>query len=80
MFWLNVSNNFEKAFWGYNTHLELRQQFFYEFVYICIHIWLTVYAQTRVSWHRDLDLSWPKVRVNKLYVNIIGHQTLYIQL
>ena len=25
-----------------------------------------------------LDLSWAKVRVNKLYVNIIEHQTLYI--
>ena len=27
-----------------------------------------------------LDLSWAKVRVNKLYVSIIGQQTLYIQL
>ena len=25
MFWLNISNNFERAFWGYKTHHELRQ-------------------------------------------------------
>ena len=39
MFWLNMSNNFERAFWGYNTHSELRQQI-YEFVYmhfVCSH-------------------------------------------
>ena len=39
MFWLNISNNFERAFWGYNRHHELRQRI-YEFVYmhfVCSH-------------------------------------------
>ena len=40
MFWLNISNNFERVFyygekfWGYNTHHKLRQQIFCEFVYM----------------------------------------------
>ena len=34
VFWLNISNNIERAFRSYNTHHELRQQIVYKFVYM----------------------------------------------
>ena len=34
MFWLNTALYYGEKFWCYNTHHKLRQQIFYEFVYM----------------------------------------------